>query len=286
MKQVLRGQWRQAQRHVPARPSSTRARSSTSTSSSSCMDRARAAVARSTAGSRQTRRTSCKAVGTIQEVPDPKALHQRRVPRGASTTTRSSRPSPTRSDPTVARGTARRAPVDDQWTAMTIELPEEGREDRRRPRPPPRSGSSPRCWPRSSAGGEAAVRDYARKLDRWTGDIVVTPAEIERRTARRPGTSVKRDIEFATAQVRRFALGAARSRSGSSRSRSHPGLRRRAAADPGQRRRLLRADRPLRAHRLGLHERSPPPRPPACRPSSPARRRSAARASTRTCCTR
>ena len=25
-------------------------------------------------------------------------------------------------------------------------------------------------------GGEAAVRDYARKLDNWTGDIVVSPA--------------------------------------------------------------------------------------------------------------
>jgi len=53
--------------------------------------------------------------------------------------------------------------------------------------------------------GESAVREYAGKLDRWTGEIVVTPEEIERRTHDLP-ESVKRDIEFATAQVRRFAL--------------------------------------------------------------------------------
>jgi sulfopropanediol 3-dehydrogenase len=54
------------------------------------------------------------------------------------------------------------------------------------------------------ARGEAAVRDYAARLDRWTGEIVVTPGEIERRTRDIPA-SVRRDIEFATAQVRRFA---------------------------------------------------------------------------------
>ena len=53
--------------------------------------------------------------------------------------------------------------------------------------------------------GEAAVREYAAKLDRWTGDIVVTPGEAERRTRDIPA-GIKRDIEFATAQVRRFAL--------------------------------------------------------------------------------
>jgi sulfopropanediol 3-dehydrogenase len=53
--------------------------------------------------------------------------------------------------------------------------------------------------------GEASVRDYARKLDQWTGEIVVTPAEIERRTREIPA-DVRRDIDFATAQVRRFAL--------------------------------------------------------------------------------
>jgi sulfopropanediol 3-dehydrogenase len=53
--------------------------------------------------------------------------------------------------------------------------------------------------------GEAAVRDFASKLDGWKGEIVVTPQEIERRT-RDLSTSVKRDIEFATEQVRRFAV--------------------------------------------------------------------------------
>ena len=52
--------------------------------------------------------------------------------------------------------------------------------------------------------GEAAVRAYAAKLDGWTGGIVVPRAEIEARTRRVPD-AVKRDIEFATAQVSRFA---------------------------------------------------------------------------------
>jgi sulfopropanediol 3-dehydrogenase len=53
--------------------------------------------------------------------------------------------------------------------------------------------------------GEAAVREYAAKLDKWSGEIVVTPAEVERRT-RDIAAGVKRDIEFATEQVRGFAL--------------------------------------------------------------------------------
>jgi sulfopropanediol 3-dehydrogenase len=52
--------------------------------------------------------------------------------------------------------------------------------------------------------GEPAVREYAQKLDQWTGEIVVSLEEIERRTASIP-KEVKRDIDFATAQVRRFA---------------------------------------------------------------------------------
>jgi sulfopropanediol 3-dehydrogenase len=52
--------------------------------------------------------------------------------------------------------------------------------------------------------GEAAVRAYARKLDGWTGEIVVPKAEIESRTRAIP-EGVKRDIEFAAAQVSRFA---------------------------------------------------------------------------------
>jgi sulfopropanediol 3-dehydrogenase len=54
------------------------------------------------------------------------------------------------------------------------------------------------------AKGEAAVRDYARKLDKWEGEILVSPQEVERRTASIP-SGIKRDIDFAAAQVRRFA---------------------------------------------------------------------------------
>jgi sulfopropanediol 3-dehydrogenase len=56
-----------------------------------------------------------------------------------------------------------------------------------------------------ATGGEAAVQDYAHKLDGWRGPIVVAPAEIERRAAEVP-EPVRRDIEFAADQVRRFAL--------------------------------------------------------------------------------
>lgn len=54
-------------------------------------------------------------------------------------------------------------------------------------------------------GGERAVCDYARTLDKWTGDIVVSADEIDRRIRDIP-TQVKSDIDFAAAQVRRFAL--------------------------------------------------------------------------------
>ena len=54
------------------------------------------------------------------------------------------------------------------------------------------------------ARGEAAVRDYAERLDGWTGDIVMTPDEIERRI-HAIAPSVRHDIEFATTRVRRFA---------------------------------------------------------------------------------
>ncbi len=52
--------------------------------------------------------------------------------------------------------------------------------------------------------GEAAVREYAARLDDWHGDIVLSPDEIERRTRDVPA-AVREDIDFATAQVRRFA---------------------------------------------------------------------------------
>ncbi len=72
------------------------------------------------------------------------------------------------------------------------------------------------------ARGEQAVREYAAKLDRWSGDIVVPPAEVEQRT-RGLADSVKRDIEFATAQVRGFALAQRASMQEFSRE-IHPGL--------------------------------------------------------------
>lgn len=52
--------------------------------------------------------------------------------------------------------------------------------------------------------GEAAVREYAEALDKWSGDIIVTPAEMDRLIGRVP-EGVRRDIEFATERVRRFA---------------------------------------------------------------------------------
>jgi sulfopropanediol 3-dehydrogenase len=55
-----------------------------------------------------------------------------------------------------------------------------------------------------AAGGEQAVRDYSLKLDRWAGDIIVTPEEVERRTKDLPA-SIKRDIEYAAERVLRFA---------------------------------------------------------------------------------
>lgn len=55
------------------------------------------------------------------------------------------------------------------------------------------------------ARGVDAVRDYALKLDKWSGEIVVTSQEVEQRTRDIPD-SIKRDIEFAAGQVRRFAM--------------------------------------------------------------------------------
>ncbi len=54
-------------------------------------------------------------------------------------------------------------------------------------------------------GGEAAVRNYARQLDQWSGEIVLSRAEIDRASAEVP-PQVRRDIDFAIAQVRAFAL--------------------------------------------------------------------------------
>src|SRR5437868_6051029 len=52
---------------------------------------------------------------------------------------------------------------------------------------------------------EPAVREYARRLDRWTGEMVLTPEEIEQRTRDVPA-DIRRDIELAAERVFRFAL--------------------------------------------------------------------------------
>lgn len=57
---------------------------------------------------------------------------------------------------------------------------------------------------RIGAEGEAAVRHYAKALDKWDGPIVVTRAEIEARAAEVPD-QVRADIAFAVQQVRAFA---------------------------------------------------------------------------------
>ena len=53
--------------------------------------------------------------------------------------------------------------------------------------------------------GEAAVRDYAKKLDKWEGDFVATKAQLEE-NARSIPQQVRTDIDFAIEQVYRFAL--------------------------------------------------------------------------------
>jgi len=52
--------------------------------------------------------------------------------------------------------------------------------------------------------GEAAVRQYARDLDKWTGEIVMTEAQINE-SIRDISGDIKRDIEFAVRQVYDFA---------------------------------------------------------------------------------
>jgi sulfopropanediol 3-dehydrogenase len=54
------------------------------------------------------------------------------------------------------------------------------------------------------ARGEDAVRAYAKKLDQWDGDIVLSRAEIARRATEVP-VQVRRDIDFAIRQVSAFA---------------------------------------------------------------------------------
>ncbi|MEP7064114.1 MAG: histidinol dehydrogenase [Betaproteobacteria bacterium] len=55
------------------------------------------------------------------------------------------------------------------------------------------------------ARGETAVREYASKLDGWTGEFVVDAAEIEHAAQSLP-QQVRDDIRFAHEQVRAFAV--------------------------------------------------------------------------------
>ena len=54
------------------------------------------------------------------------------------------------------------------------------------------------------AGGDKAAMEYAAKFDRYEGNVVVTRAEIEAAAALVP-EKLKRDIQFAHNNVRRFA---------------------------------------------------------------------------------
>ena len=54
------------------------------------------------------------------------------------------------------------------------------------------------------AGGDAAAMEYAAKFDKYDGEIILSDAEIEAASAKVPD-KLKRDIEFAHANVKRFA---------------------------------------------------------------------------------
>jgi sulfopropanediol 3-dehydrogenase len=54
------------------------------------------------------------------------------------------------------------------------------------------------------AGGEQKAADYARRLDKWDGDIVVAAAEVAKAASRVP-QKLKDDIRFAHDKVRKFA---------------------------------------------------------------------------------
>ena len=70
--------------------------------------------------------------------------------------------------------------------------------------------------------GESAVKEYAAKLDKWSGDIVMSESTINKILADVPD-SVKRDIDFAVKQVFDFALAQKKSISDFS-TTLHPGV--------------------------------------------------------------
>ncbi|MGO4909112.1 histidinol dehydrogenase [Pseudorhodobacter sp. W20_MBD10_FR17] len=55
-----------------------------------------------------------------------------------------------------------------------------------------------------AAGGEEAARAYARDLDKWAGDIIVSPEQRAAAAALVP-EKLKADIQFAHANIKRFA---------------------------------------------------------------------------------
>ena len=52
--------------------------------------------------------------------------------------------------------------------------------------------------------GEEAVRRYARELDHWEGDFIVTPEQLQANANAVPA-DIRRDIDFAIDQVYQFA---------------------------------------------------------------------------------
>ena len=54
------------------------------------------------------------------------------------------------------------------------------------------------------AGGDAKAMEYAAKFDKFEGNVLMTPAEIDAACARVP-EKLKADIRFAQDNVRRFA---------------------------------------------------------------------------------
>ncbi len=60
------------------------------------------------------------------------------------------------------------------------------------------------------AEGEAAVRRYAKELDGWSGDILMSPAQIEAAVREVPA-GIRADIDFAVKQVSAFATAQRRS---------------------------------------------------------------------------
>jgi sulfopropanediol 3-dehydrogenase len=70
--------------------------------------------------------------------------------------------------------------------------------------------------------GEAAVRHYAKALDNWDGEFIVTREQLDANAAKVPAT-VKADIDFAIKQVSTFATAQRKSMS-EFKTELHPGV--------------------------------------------------------------